>query len=122
MIMMAGLELPIRAMRQQISSAIQLIVQTNRLQGGDRKLTEVTEIVGMEGDTIIMQDIFKFRQQGINEAGKAYGHFEASGVRPHFIGRLVTAGIKIPPRLFEQGVLGEDSSRRLSMSPVDGKE
>ena len=73
MIMMSGFEMPIKAMRQQISSAVHLIVQTNRLQGGPRRVTHVTEIVGMEEDTVVMQDIFRYMQEGVDEAGRARG-------------------------------------------------
>jgi pilus assembly protein CpaF len=107
MILMAGLELPVKAMREQVSSAIQVIVQTNRLQGGDRKVTSITEVVGMEGETILLQDIFHFRVLGVNPQGKAVGRFECTGVRPQFVGRLQAAGIDVPPDLFEQRVLLE---------------
>ena len=69
-------------MRQQIASAVDLIVQANRLQGGPRKVTHITEVVGMEQDTIVMQDIFKYVQEGVDERGRAVGHFEATGIRP----------------------------------------
>src|SRR5579871_2641847 len=81
MITMSGFELPLKAMRQQIASAVDLIVQANRLQGGPRKITHITEVVGMEQDTIVMQDIYHYKQEGINESGRAFGRFEATGVR-----------------------------------------
>ncbi len=108
MIMMAGMELPIKAMRQQISSAVDLIVQANRLQGGPRKLTSITEVMNMEQDTIIMQDIFRYKQLGIDQNGRAYGQFEATGVRPSFVHRLESAGIKLPSNLFSERVLLRD--------------
>jgi pilus assembly protein CpaF len=108
MIMMAGMELPIKAMRQQISSAVDLIVQANRLQGGPRKITSITEVMNMEQDVIIMQDIFRFKQLGIDSNGRAYGQFEASGVRPTFVTRLEAAGIKLPSNLFAERVLLRD--------------
>jgi pilus assembly protein CpaF len=108
MIMMAGLELPIKAMRQQISSAVDLIVQANRLQGGPRKVTNLTEVLGMEQEVIIMQDIFRFRQMGIDQNGRAFGQFESTGVRPTFVSRLETAGIKLPSNLFAERVLMRD--------------
>ena len=78
MIMMAGFEMPIKAMRQQIANAVDLIVQANRLQGGPRKVTHITEVVGMEQDTIVMQDIFKYVQEGVDETGQGrrplHGH------------------------------------------------
>src|SRR5215218_2881762 len=93
MIMMSGMELPMKAMRQQISSAVDLIVQANRLQGGPRKITSITEVLGMEQDVIIMQEIFRFKQLGIDQNGRAYGQYEATGVRPTFITRLEASGI-----------------------------
>ncbi|MFO0876062.1 MAG: CpaF family protein [Gemmataceae bacterium] len=108
MIMMAGLELPIKAMRQQISSAVDLIIQANRLQGGPRKVTSITEVMGMEQDMIIMQEVFRFRQLGIDQNGRTFGQFEATGVRPSFISRLEAAGIKLPSNLFQERVLLRD--------------
>jgi pilus assembly protein CpaF len=108
MIMMAGMELPMKAMRQQISSAVDLIIQANRLQGGPRKITTLTEVMNMEQETIIMQDVFKFKQLGIDQNGRAYGQFEATGVRPSFVSRLEAAGIKLPSNLFAERVLLRD--------------
>jgi pilus assembly protein CpaF len=108
MIMMGGLELPMKAMRQQIASAVDMIIQANRLQGGPRKVTSITEVIGMEGDVIIMQDIFRFKQLGIDQNGRAFGQFEATGVRPTFVPRLEAAGIKLPSNLFQERVLMRD--------------
>ena len=108
MIMMAGMELPMKAMRQQIASAVDLIIQANRLQGGPRKVTSVVEVMNMEQDMIIMQDIFRFKQLGIDQNGRAYGQFEATGVRPSFVNRLEAAGIKLPSNLFQERVLLRD--------------
>jgi len=108
MIMMAGFELPLKAMRTQIASAVDLIVQANRLQGGPRKITHITEIVGMEQDTVIMQEVYKFDQQGIDETGRAYGQFTATGIRPTFMGRLEAAGVRLPSSAFRQRVMLED--------------
>ena len=108
MIMMAGFELPIKAMRQQISSAIDLIIQANRLTGGPRKVTTLTEVMNMEQDTIIMQDIFRFRQLGIDQNGRCYGQFEATGVRPSFMHRLEARGIKLPANMFSERILLKD--------------
>ncbi len=102
---MSGVELPLTALRKQIASAVNLIIQANRLQGGPRKVTYITEIVGMEQDTIVMQDIFVFVQDGIDENGKAWGHFEATGVRPRCIEQLEAAGVRLPPGIFQQRVL-----------------
>ncbi|QDV22139.1 CpaF family protein [Aureliella helgolandensis] len=102
LVMMAGFELPIKAIRQQISSAVNLIIQANRLQGGPRRVTHITEIVGMEQDTVVMQDIYKFVQDGIDEEGKAFGHFECTGVRPNFMSRLEQSGVRLPASAFRQ--------------------
>ncbi|MCA9163567.1 MAG: CpaF family protein [Pirellulaceae bacterium] len=108
MIMMSGFEMPIKAMRQQISSAVQLVVQANRLQGGPRRVTHITEIVGMEQDTVVMQDIYHYVQSGIDESGRARGYFEATGVRPSFMDRLEAAGIRLPASAFRQRVMLQD--------------
>ena len=108
MIMMAGMELPIKAMRQQISSAVDLILQVNRLQGGPRKITSITEVMNMEQDMIIMQDIFRYKQLGIDQNGRCHGQFEATGVRPSFVNRLESSGIKLPSNLFQERVLLRD--------------
>jgi pilus assembly protein CpaF len=108
MIMMAGMELPMKAMRQQIASAVDLIIQANRLQGGPRKITSITEVMNMEQDMIIMQDIFRYKQLGIDQNGRSFGQFEATGVRPSFVTRLETAGIKLPSNLFQERVLLRD--------------
>ncbi|HMP03403.1 MAG TPA: CpaF family protein [Gemmatales bacterium] len=108
MVMMAGFEMPIKAMRQQVSSAIDIIIQANRLQGGPRKVTSVTEIVGMEQDIITMQEVFRFKQLGIDQNGRAFGQFECTGVRPTFLPKLESAGIKLPSNLFQERVLLRD--------------
>ncbi len=108
MIMMTGVELPIKAMRQQISSAVDLLIQTNRLQGGVRRITHITEVVGMEQDTIVMQDIYNYQQTGIDESGSARGKFVASGIRPTFMDRLESCGFKLPNGAFQQRVMLED--------------
>jgi pilus assembly protein CpaF len=108
MITMSGADMPLKALRQQISSAVDLIIQANRLQGGPRKITHITEVVGMEQDTIIMQDIYVFKKLGIDENGRAYGRFEATGVRPSFMDRLESAGVRLPASAFRQRVMLED--------------
>ena len=105
MITMAGFELPLKAMRQQIASGVNMIVQASRLQGGPRKITYITEITGMEQDTIIMQDIYRYIQEGIDENGRAYGRFEATGIRPKFMDRLEQAGVRLPASAFRQRVM-----------------
>ena len=108
MVMMAGFELPLRAIRQQFASAIDVIVQAQRLTGGPRKIVAITEVQGMEGDIITMQDIFAFEQQGISSSGKGFGQFSATGIRPTFLDRLAAHGAQVDPRLFERGVLAVD--------------
>ncbi len=102
LVMMAGYDLPIKAIRQQLSSAVNVIIQANRLQGGPRRVTHITEITGMEQETVVMQDIFKFVQTGITEEGKAHGHFECTGVRPSFMHRLEQSGVRLPASAFRQ--------------------
>jgi pilus assembly protein CpaF len=106
MISMGGIDLPIKALRHQFASAVGLIIQVNRLQGGPRKVTHITEVLGLEQETVVMQDIFLFQQDGIDEDGKAYGHFEATGVRPAFMPQLESAGIRLPGNLFAARILG----------------
>jgi pilus assembly protein CpaF len=101
MVLMSGLALPVRAMRDYIASALDLIIQLARLSDGTRRLTRVTEIVGMEEDVITTQDIFVFEQQGIDEQGRVRGYHRATGVRPRFSERLERAGIHLPTELFD---------------------
>ncbi|UCE60831.1 MAG: CpaF family protein [Phycisphaerales bacterium] len=108
MVMMAGFELPLRAIRQQFSSAIHVIVQAQRLTGGPRKVTSVTEVAGMEGDIVTMQDIFTYEQLGVGSDGKVFGQFVATGIRPSFLGRLESAGCGLDPGLFTRQVLLRD--------------
>jgi len=105
MVMMAGFEMPIKAIRSQISGAVDVLIQANRLQGGPRRVTSITEVVGMEQDTVVMQDIYRFVQQGIDERGKAYGNFECTGVRPTFMQKLEAAGVRLPASAFRQRVM-----------------
>ncbi|ABO50633.1 type II secretion system protein E [Desulforamulus reducens MI-1] len=100
MVLMAGMDLPIRAIREQISSAIDLIIQQSRLKDGSRKITHITEVQGMEGEVIILQDLFVFHQTGLDENGKVKGTFHSTGIRPKFTSQLETIGIKLPPGLF----------------------
>lgn len=105
LVMMAGYDLPIKAIRQQISSAVNVIVQASRLQGGPRRVTHITEVTGMEQETVVMQDIFRFVQDGIDGDGKAHGHFECTGVRPTFMSRLESAGVRLPASAFRERVI-----------------
>ncbi|HWV92887.1 MAG TPA: CpaF family protein [Vicinamibacterales bacterium] len=101
MIAMGGTTLPDKAMRQQIASAIHLVVQQTRLADGTRKVTSISEITGMEGDVITMQEIFVFEKAGLNKDGKVVGRFRATGVRPKCSERLKAAGILLPTEMFE---------------------
>ena len=101
MVSMVNLNIPERAVRHQVASAIHAVVQIARLADGSRKLQTVSEIVGMEGDTISMQDIFVFDRTGIDESGKVRGVFRATGIRPHFADRLATGGCRLRPEIFE---------------------
>jgi len=101
MIAMGATNLPERAMRQQIASAIQLVVQQTRLSDGTRKVSAISEITGMEGDVITMQEIFVFEKMGITQDGKVIGRFRATGVRPKACERLKMSGIHLPPDMFE---------------------
>ncbi len=112
MIMMAGFEMPMRAMRQQIANAVNLIVQSNRMQGGPRKVTHITEVVGMEQDTIVMQDIFKYVQEGVDERGRAVGHFISTGIRPSFMTRLESSGVRLPASRLPRTNHAEGLARR----------
>ncbi|MFM2341357.1 MAG: hypothetical protein RLZZ592_1010 [Pseudomonadota bacterium] len=100
LIAMSGFDLPARAARAQIASAVGLVVQANRLADGSRRITSIQEVSGMEGDVITMQEIFAFRQTGVGEDGRVQGHFQATGVRPRCWERLVARGLRLPETLF----------------------
>ncbi len=99
MVLMAGMELPMKAIREQIAAAIDLIVQLERLKDGSRKIVSITEVQGMEGDVIVMQDIFVFEQTGV-EGGKIVGRMKPTGIRPKFIEKFEAANIYLPPNIF----------------------
>jgi pilus assembly protein CpaF len=99
MVLMAGMDLPLRAIREQIASAVDLIVHQNRLKDGSRKIVNITEVQGMEGDVIVMQDIFVFEQTGVVE-GKIQGKLRPTGIRPKFVEKFETTGIHLPPNVF----------------------
>ena len=101
MIAMAGIEMPLKAMRSQISSAVNLIVQASRLQDGSRRMTSITEITGMEGEVISMQEIFRFQRVGLTPENKIIGHFTATGVRSHFSERFRMWGYDLPASIYE---------------------
>ena len=106
MISMAAANLPSKAIRQQISSAVSVVVQVSRLIDGKRKVTSIQEITGMEGEVITMQEIFSFRQTGVAEGGAVVGQFSASGIRPRFLERLNSFGIGVSAALFEPAAAG----------------
>ena len=101
MIAMAGIEMPIKAVRSQIASAVNLIVQASRLQDGSRRMTSITEITGMEGDVISMQEVFRYQRVGLTPDNKIIGHFTATGVRSHYSERFRLWGYDLPPSIFE---------------------
>ena len=100
MVLMAGMDLPLKVVRQQISSAVDLIIQQTRLKDGSRKVTAITEVVGMEGDVVVLTDLFKFEQTGVSQDGKILGELRATGIRPIFTPRLEAAGFKLGAEIF----------------------
>ncbi|MBL8063140.1 MAG: CpaF family protein, partial [Anaerolineales bacterium] len=111
LVLMAGMDLPLKVVRQQISSAIDLIVQQTRLKDGNRKVTAITEVAGMEGDIVVLTDIFKFNQTGVAD-GKVLGDLRPTGIRPLFTPRLEAAGFKLGAEIFMSGKINPDSARR----------
>ena len=109
MVMMAGMDLPVKAIREQIASALDLIIQQSRIQDGSRKITYITEVQKMEGDTIVLQDLFTYKQTGINESGKSVGYYEASGLQPMFLQKFQMNGVELPKSFLKQmqGDFGE---------------
>jgi pilus assembly protein CpaF len=108
MVSMAGFDLPMKAIRQQFSSAVNVIVQGARLTGGPRKILQVSEVTGMEGETITLQDIFVYKQEGIGPDGKAFGSFHATGIRPTFLDRFKAYGVGLDMELFSPRLLFKD--------------
>ncbi|MGD8394504.1 MAG: CpaF family protein [Candidatus Eiseniibacteriota bacterium] len=102
LVMLSGYQIPDRAIREQIASAIEVLVHVSRLSDGTRRITNISEVVGMEGEVVTTQDIFVFQKTGIDEEGKVVGRHIPVGVRPHFMDRLRASGILLPPDLFEQ--------------------
>ena len=102
MVLFAGTTLPTRAIREQTSSALDLVIQVSRLTDGTRRVTSITEITGMEGDVVSMQEIYRFRRRGISPEGRVIGQFEATGVRPTFVERLQLAGVELPAHAFAE--------------------
>lgn len=104
MVAMASVNMPERSVRQQISSAISIVVQVSRMSDGTRKVVDISEIVGLEENIISMQDIFTFVRKGIGPDGRVIGSFQPSGIRPKFLDQLRVAGILLPAELFERSV------------------
>jgi pilus assembly protein CpaF len=104
MIGMSGIEMPARSMRAQIASAIHIVIQVGRLSDGRRKLLSVSELTGMEGDVVTMQEIFHFRQTGMSADGQVRGRFEATGIRPRFLDQAASHGITLSSELFRPEV------------------
>ena len=112
LVLMAGMDLPLKVVRQQVSSAVDLIVQQTRLKDGQRKVTAVTEVAGMEGDVIVLSDIFKFNQTGVTTEGKVLGEVSATGIRPNFTPRLIAAGFNLNAEIFAPKPSANQNSRR----------
>lgn len=104
MILMAGFDLPVRAIREQLASAIDLIIQIARFSDGRRRVTEITELAGMEGQTITLQEVFRFEQQGTEADGRIIGELLSSGIRPTFAPRFALHGIQLPAGIFSREV------------------
>ena len=102
MVLMAGMDLPERAIREQIASAIHVIVHLSRQADGSRKVVNISEITGMEGTTIVMQDIFKYERKGVDKDGRIIGEFAPTGVRPWFLEKFKVSGFDITPKMFER--------------------
>jgi pilus assembly protein CpaF len=100
MVLMSGMDLPVRAIREQIASAVNLIVQQSRLPDGSRKITHITEVTGMQGDVILLQDVFTFERSGFDEKGKVIGRFVAHDVIPDFVQDLARRGLKVNLEIF----------------------
>ena len=109
MVLMTGYELPLRAIREQIASAVDLLVHTARLKDGSRKVTNITEVYGIEDDEILTQDIFQFVQTGVDDKGKIVGELKPTGIRPTFMGQFERNGVKLPPGEF--GIPPEDPAK-----------
>jgi pilus assembly protein CpaF len=111
LVLMAGMDLPIMVVRRQIASAVNLIVQQARLRDGSRKVIQIAEVTGMEGENIVMQDIFKFEDKGERD-GKVDGEFYSTGLRPSYDERLKTRGFNLPGTMFMRREAARDPRRR----------
>src|SRR5262249_32278314 len=103
LVLMSGLSLPDRAIREQVASALELMIHVSRMSDGTRKILSVQELLGMEGPVVTMQEIFRFVPTGISDEGKVRGYFEATGIVPRCIDRIRLAGVEISNHLFERG-------------------
>jgi pilus assembly protein CpaF len=104
MVTMGNSNLGLKSIRQQVSAALDVIIQTSRLSDGTRKIMSITEVGGMEGDTVTLQDLFVFEKRGLSAEGKVLGRFAATGIRPRFHERMLAHGITLPAELFESVV------------------
>ena len=100
LVMFTGMELPAKAIREQIASAINLVVQLSRFSDGSRKISHVSELTGMEGSNIVLKDIFVFKQKGVDKKGRVIGNFQATGIVPKFMEKFKEKGIRIPLGIF----------------------
>ncbi len=102
MVMMSGMDLPSRAIREQVAAAIHMIVQISRLSDGSRRVVSVSEVQGMEGNVVVLQDLFTFHQKGVGEGGKVLGSIQATGMVPKFLDRFTGAGVHLPTEIFKR--------------------
>jgi pilus assembly protein CpaF len=110
--LMAGIDFPLKVIREQIASAVELIVQQSRMRDGSRRITQVTEVTGMEGDMVVLQDIFKFTEEGADANGKVIGMMRPTGLRPIISPKLEAAGFRLPPEIYSAGMAVREQRRR----------
>jgi len=113
-VLMSGMELPSRAIREQIASAVDIIIHESRLSDGSRRVMAITEVTGLEGNQIVMQDIFQFVQTGVGANGKVVGEFKPTGAVPTFFDQLAGRGISLDPKIFDPDYRGNVSIGRTS--------
>ena len=118
MVSMAGMSYPVNIIRQQLASALDIVIHLGRLIGGRRKLVAIAEVTGMEGDTICLQDLFRFNQMGVDNEGHAAGHFEVCGVRPQLIERLWAQGVELPTEFFKHRIMGSPTNGQKGVGNV----
>jgi pilus assembly protein CpaF len=102
MMLLSGLELPVKALRQQIATSLNLIVQVERVQGGARRLTSISELTGMDAEVVMIHELYRYRPLGVDHQGRTYGVFEATGVRPNCEKKLKSLGLGLPSDMFQQ--------------------